>query len=231
MKLIAALALAFATFVIPVQTIQAGEVTPEFEKKASQVFDPSVQVKNVTSKKQNGTCSGTVIESKRVDGKFVNKISTARHCAKGTKDKFIVDYHGNDFPAKVFKKSVKTDAMILEIETPIELSAAKLATPEELTSILLSEKVYSASFPLGTSLTYSEGFLGMAENVPNPKDFDYLFIKTNLNIAPGSSGSCLFIENKDHDFVCIGTATAILMPFFYLGYYTPINFTQELLDG
>jgi S1-C subfamily serine protease len=224
----------FVTLAFLVTFVHAEERPADFDQKVAQIFDPSVKIRNLTEK---GSCSATFFESTP----DYARLSTARHCAKGMKDKFSISYHGEDFAAKVFKRAPDSDAMILEIDRPKDrelptFSTAKFATAEDLQKLFYGQKIYNSSHPLGTSDTYSEGFLGLSEQPPsNPKEagkLKYLFLKTNINIAPGSSGSCLFTKNDVGDFICIGTATAILMPFFYLGYFTPINYTTDLLaDG
>jgi S1-C subfamily serine protease len=212
--------------------------TAEFQKKAKQVFDPSVQLINQTAK---GFCSGTIIESHPAPTGYLSLVYTARHCAKGMKDKFVVDFHGSQFPAKVLTRAEKTDTMTLVLESPVPLPVARVATAEELKELYFSQKVFNVSFPLGGTLVYSEGFLAMPEKIggiagPDGKKMkaaldNYDFIKANITMAPGSSGSCLFVQNAQGDYLCIGTATAIRIPFFYMGYFTPSNFLWDMTNG
>lgn len=220
----------------PVTPVKPTE-SPEFLKKANQMFGPSVQLINETAK---GFCSGTIIGSKpKGDGKFENLIYTARHCGKGMKDKITVDFHGKRAPATVYARAKDNDTMLLVLESPVQLPVAKLATEEDAANLYFSQKAYNSSFPLSGTMTYSEGFLAFGEAVGEVSaekgkksiPLKYNMFKTNITMAPGSSGSCLFVENIQGDYVCIGTATAIRMPFFYLGYFTPSNFVTDLLNG
>lgn len=204
----------------------------ELPKIGEEMFLPSVQL--------DKNCSGTIIYSDRdkISGKVSTMVLTAKHCTESLNQDleiFIYDYNksnrlvkSNGWTAKVWGQSYKSDlALIKLVDDNTIFKTAKIAPRSTGESLIFGQDVFSVSYPLGGSMTFTQGTLGRVENLPYSSSKE--FYRSTPDIAPGSSGSGLF-QNVTGDYELIGTLTAGYRHFSFMNLYTPIEEIHDYLD-
>jgi Trypsin-like serine proteases, typically periplasmic, contain C-terminal PDZ domain len=200
-----------------------------------QVFGPSVQLGDF--------CSGEIIHSKR-DEK-TDKVSTivlsAKHCVMDdtkklvTINKAVYDTHNRKtgvktYIAEVLGTSFKSDLAVLKLRDQSYLftDVAKVAKSD--TPLRFGQDVVVVGYPLGRSMTYTEGNLGFVEdNVFSDISESKQFYRATPDIAPGSSGSSMFTL-VDGEYQIIGVVTGGASQFSWFNFFTPIEEINEYLD-
>jgi hypothetical protein len=122
----------------------------------------------------------------------------------------------------VTKVDLDDDFALLQFVSNDKLPIAAIATQEIIDSLVFAEPIYNSSFPYSVEQIYGEGFLGHVITDPEGKMFQMnKLLMTNLNVAPGSSGSAIFIK-RGEDYFVISSITGIMAPeeggFGYLGF-------------
>jgi S1-C subfamily serine protease len=204
---------------------------PELDKMQQQMFSPTVQL--------NGNCSGVVIWSKRDEksGEVSTFILTARHCVSNEKQDQTADvpvYHDNllvkkeRYIAKVHGLYFDADLGLFRLKDKQTLfeNVAKLAPA--MPGMKMGEDVWSVGYPLGWSLTVTEGLFGVIE----VSDFDTPgreYYRATPDIAGGNSGGGLFRKNAAGDYELIGITTAGARGYPFIALYTPIYKIHDYL--
>lgn len=202
----------------------------------TQVFNPSVQLGEF--------CSGEIIYSKRdqKSGKVSSVVLTAKHCVddKSYSDVIPVNKHQYDsklrhigikeYDANVLGKSYKSDLALLKIrdEDTVFDDVAKVAKNPTLA---FGQDVVVVGYPMGRSMTYTEGNLGFVEDTDFFSDVSNSgqFLRATPDIAPGSSGSSMFTF-VDGEYKIIGVVTGGARSFSWFNYFTPVEEINEYLD-
>lgn len=210
------------------------------DQKVTQMVVPSVQL--------NKNCSGTIIHSDRdkESGKAETYVISAKHCVDKVDQKIdinIADYSDNNrmlsetaWKAKVIGTSYKSDLALIKLDTDqkVFVHIATIA-PKDI-KLTFGQKVYSVSFPMGFSKTFTEGTLGFVENLD--KSLVDLgsssgdFYRATPDITGGSSGSGLFIQTGGDipEYQLVGVLTAGFTRGTFMNLYTPIEEIREYVD-
>lgn len=213
----------------------SGPVKTVYEQRKEQMFDPSVQLLNYT---KESVCSGTVIKSKKNDqGVTENYVLTAKHCVSGLSDYYRVKYNGEEYTSfPVYVPELKQqDVAVFMVASTKTFPTAKLASKKDNEDLFFSQEVYSVSYPGGSSKTFTIGnYQGIERSQiptetegPNEEPMED-FYKVAVNNMPGSSGSALFVQNAQNEYVIVGVLTAGVS---YLSYYTPWDDVNRAIES
>lgn len=204
---------------------------PELDKMQQQMFSPTVQL--------NGNCSGTVVWSKRDEksGEVATYILTAKHCVSNQNEDQFADvpvYHDNllvkkeRYIARVHGLFFNADIGLFRLKDKQTLfeRVAKLAPAKP--ALKMGEDVWTVGYPLGWSLTVTEGLFGVIE----VSDFDkpgQEYYRATPDITGGNSGGGLYRKNGAGDYELIGITTAGARGLPFIALYTPIGKVHEYL--
>lgn len=215
--------------------LSSEQLSPQFIEQA---VVPSVQLGKF--------CSGTIIHSDRdrESGKVQTIILTAKHCTDAVDQKLVINIAEHNergrvtsetsWNAIVTGQSYKSDIALIELTDTNKIfqNVAKVADKD--TKLEFGQKVYTVSFPLGISKTYTEGNLGFVDDISpfgsqlNSQSGE--FLRATPNIAGGSSGSGLFLKTDAGDYELIGTLTAGYTVGTFANLYTPLDELNEYLS-
>lgn len=200
-----------------------------------QVFNPSVQLGDY--------CSGEIIYSKRNEqtDKVNTIVLTAKHCVMDDPEKLIpinkAVYDNKNrktgvktYIASVLGQSYKSDLAVLKLRDHSYLfdDVAKVAKAD--TPLAFGQSVVVVGYPLGRSMTYTEGNLGYVEDgVFNDISQSKQFYRATPDIAPGSSGSSMFTF-VDGEYQIIGVVTGGASRLSWFNFFTPVEEINEYLD-
>lgn len=184
---------------------------------------PSVQIADENG---NGFCSGTIISSElepiTIDGVdylgYETVIMTAVHCLKNLKIGDAVNvnvtipfdywpgFNSGDvtFEAYVDYRDNEWDVAFIRQSLIGPAPVAALPTDELGYSLFFGQDAWNVSNPYGEHQRISQGLLGYIEYVNDGNWADGLWQTAVVEMAGGSSGSCLFVRDMDNNFVCIG---------------------------
>jgi len=206
-----------------------------------QVFEPSVQI----GADGKGFCSGEIISSERdaISGDVSTIILTAKHCVKDDPKDTIYQIMkakydeknrkvGVDvYLAEVLGQSYKSDLALIRLRDKDTLFIKTATVAPRDTKLEFSQKVSVIGYPVGGSMTYTDGYLGFVED-GFFKDISTSgqFYRATPDTAPGSSGSSMFTQNKTGAYEIIGTLTGGMRGFSYINLYTPIEEINDYLD-
>lgn len=206
---------------------------PELDKMQAQMFAPTVQL--------NGNCSGTVVWSKRDEksGEVATYILTAKHCVSNQgqdqyadvpvyhdnllvkKERYIARVHGLFYGADIGLFRLKDKQTLFE-------RVAKLAPAKPV--LKMGEDVWTVGYPLGWSLTVTEGLFGVIEVSDFDKPgADIEYYRATPDITGGSSGGGLYRKNGAGDYELIGITTAGARGLPFIALYTPVSKVHEYL--
>lgn len=218
-------------FVVLAHSIVFAASGDELDKMQAQMFSPTVQL--------NGNCSGTVVWSKRDEksGEVATYVLTAKHCVSNKdkdqevdvpiyhdnllvkKERYIARVHGTFFGADIGLFRLKDKQTLFQ-------NVAKLAPAQP--SVRMGEDVWTVGYPLGWSLTVTEGLFGVIEVV----DFDkpgQEYYRATPDITGGNSGGGLYRKNGAGDYELIGITTAGARGLPFIALYTPVGKVHEYL--
>lgn len=224
---------------------QPSFAVPDYDVTKSEMIEPSVQIEN-----NIGACSATIISSEDDDNNNVNtvKVLTAKHCFENqgpspitfeplgtvwTVHKYIyVNNKRSDditFQATLCELSNNSDIAMLCLETTYDFAVANIALPEIVNDLKFGEQVWSVSFPFSIEQSFVTGFLEHIIVMPEgslAEEFQFVTIP----IAPGSSGSALYVLRNGHYYI-IGTLTSYLgSPPDTMGLLTQYSTLTDLLE-
>lgn len=198
-------------------------------------FEASVQV--------NTSCSGTLISSKRDNqsGEVETYILTAKHCTDGKMDHVVnVPVYNNksrkvktvSYLSTLYRESFISDLALLKLkDTDTFFNNTVPIAPRDI-SLPFGTDVISVSYPLGMSLTFTQGNLGYVETIPPFGKLSQTreFYRATPMVAPASSGSGMYTLNNNR-YELIGTLTGGMMGFPFINLYTPIEEIREFVDS
>lgn len=148
-------------------------------------------------------------------------ILTSAHVLDDGKDIIITMSNGQDYKAKLLKRTSKNkDVALLKIDVPYDLQTVKLG---DSSKIKVGEKVFALGNPFGFNGTMTQGIISRI-------DYTKHRIQTDAAINPGSSGGPLLNSNGE----VIGINQAIYNPDnnisnIGIGFATPVNLVREYL--
>lgn len=215
-------------------------------KRQDQMFDTSVKLDLAGQ----GWCSGNLIHSKRDEktGEVETFILTAKHCTDFLNQdhdivKVIDEQHDHKlnevrdmvYLGHVWGQSYKSDLALIKLDDHSTYfdKVAKVA-PKDIV-LTFGDPTYIVGFPMGLSKTFTQGTLGFIET--QGQWFKELstsgrFLRSTPDVAPGSSGSSMFVQDSDGDYKLVGVTTGSFvrsgMPF--INWFTPIDEIHEYLD-
>lgn len=178
----------------------------------------------------DGNCSATLIHSKRDDesGDVSTVFLTAKHCVDGRKSDLRIElpvYQKNrlvkreSYVARVRGQWYAGDLALIELkDKQTWFSTVARIGPSE-PDIIIGDKVWSVGYPLGWSLTITEGLFGAIET----QDFQSPgteYYRATPDIAGGNSGGGFWHLNKQGDYELIGVTTARARSDSFIGLYT-----------
>lgn len=210
------------------------------EQKVTQMVVPSVQLGKF--------CSGTIIHSDRdkQSGKAETYVLTAKHCVEKDDQRLdinIAQYNTTNrmvsetsWKAKVIGSSYKSDLALIKLDSEDKVFEHTATIAPKDIKLNFGQKVYSVSFPMGFSKTFTEGTLGFVENLDSAlvdlgsQSGD--FYRATPDITGGSSGSGLFIQtgNPIPEYQLVGVLTAGFTKGTFMNLYTPIEEIREYVD-
>jgi len=208
-----------------------------------QVLTPSYQI---GAPNKGGFCSGEMIKSERdaKTGKVSTYVLTAKHCVKDdekatyeiTKDDHSSNLHQTGqkaYLADVYGTSYKSDLALLKLrDTDTYFDTVATVAKKDI-KLSYGQTVEMVGYPLGRSMTWTEGKLGYVEEVEPFADVSNskLFQRASPESAPGSSGSSLFVFNDEtKKYEIVGVLTGGPNQFFYIGLYTPVDEINDYLS-
>lgn len=200
-----------------------------------QVLNPSVQL--------NENCSGEIIHSKRdlKTDKVNTIVLTAKHCVMTDPKQLITINKAiyNDknrktgtrsYLADVLGMSFKSDLAVLKLRDRSYLFDHVATVAKSDTPLQFGQSVVVVGYPLGRSMTYTEGNLGYVEdNVFTDISSTRQFYRATPDIAPGSSGSSMF-TTVSGEYQIIGVVTGGASKFSWFNFFTPVEEINEYLD-
>jgi len=208
-----------------------------------QVLTPSYQI---GAPDKGGFCSGEMIKSDRdaKTGKVSTYILTAKHCVKDDekatytirKDDHNASLHQTgvkEYLADVYGTSYKSDLALLKLRDTDTYFDTVATVAKKDVHLSFGQTVEMVGYPLGRSMTWTEGKLGYIEEVQPFADVSNskLFQRASPESAPGSSGSSLFAWNDTtKKYEIVGILTGGPNQFFYIGLYTPVDEINDYLD-
>ena len=206
-----------------------------------QVYAPSVRLDDSTG----GFCSGQIVKSQRDDktGKVGTYVLTAKHCVLDTPDGETIhitkENHDDSlkktgetrYDAKVEGKSYKSDLALLKLvdDNTFFDKVAKVA-PKDI-KLTFGQTVEVVGYPVGLSMTWTEGKLGYKEEQPAFKSVSQsqLFFRATPDIVGGSSGSAMYTFNNN-EYQIIGITTGGYQFGTFVNYFTPVDEINDYLD-
>lgn len=211
-----------------------------------QVFTPSVHLTIGDAMSPQGTCSGEIIKSDRdaKTGKVATYVLTAKHCVKDNeKDDFTVtkklyDKNNKEIGSKTYLAdalgtSYKSDLALLKLrDTDTYFEQVATVAPKD-TTLTFGSTVELIGYPLGRSMTWTEGKLGYIEKVEQFADVSQstYFQRATPEMAPGSSGSSMFVwSDTDKKYEVIGILTGGPKNWSWMGFYTPLDEINDYLS-
>lgn len=208
-----------------------------------QVLTPSFQIGQPG---KAGFCSGEMIKSERdaKTGKVSTYVLTAKHCVKDDdkatytimKDEHNSSLHQTatkEYLADVYGTSYKSDLALLKLRDTDTYFDTVATVAKKDVKLSFGQTVELVGYPLGRSMTWTEGKLGYIEEVQPFADVSQskLFQRASPEMAPGSSGSSMFVYNDaDKKYEIVGVLTGGPTQFFYIGLFTPVDELNDYLD-
>lgn len=180
----------------------------------------------------DGGCSATLIHSKRDNptGAVSTIFLTAKHCVDNKKSDLKID-----LPVFQNNRLVKRDSYVARVKGQwyagdlalIELKdkqtwfqdVAEIG-PEE-PDIQIGDPVWTVGYPLGWSLTITNGLFGTIETQDFAKPGTEYY-RATPDIAGGNSGGGFWHVNKAGDYELIGVTTARANSDSFIGLYTRV---------
>lgn len=226
---------AFGLLFLAVAETRAAPIK-DLPKMQEQMFEPSVQLGKF--------CSGTLIYSDRDDetGKVNTIVLTAKHCVEKVDERLQIMFQNYNksnrqvsetgYDAKVIGISYKSDLALIKLNDQDKLfTVAKVAPKETGESLLFGQDVYSVSYPMGGSKTFTVGSLGRVEVIPPFETISNTaeYYRATPDIFAGSSGSAMF-QNTTGDYELIGVLTGGYGRVTFMNLYTPIEEIHDYLD-
>lgn len=207
--------------------------------KLTQMVVPSIQL--------NKNCSGTIIHSDRdkESGEAETFILTAKHCTDAVDQKMdinIAEYNPENrktsetaWKGFVLGQSYKSDLALIKLYDKQKVFVHTAEIADKTVKLAFGQTVYSVSFPMGFSKTFTAGNLGFVENMAELSDVSKSsdFYRATPDIAGGSSGSALFTEvtkDKVPSYQLIGVLTAGFTRGTFMNLYTPIDEIVEYIS-
>lgn len=178
----------------------------------------------------DGGCSATLIHSKRdaKSGDVLTVFLTAKHCVDGKKSDMQIA-----LPIYQNNRLVKRDAYVARVRGEwyngdlalVELKdkqtwfehVAKLGPAEP--EVKIGDPVWTVGYPLGWSLTITNGLFGAIETQDFQKPGTEYY-RATPDIAGGNSGGGFWHLNKAGDYELIGVTTARARSDSFIGLYT-----------
>lgn len=178
----------------------------------------------------DGGCSATLIHSKRdnATGDVSTIFLTAKHCVDGKKSDLKVE-----LPVLQKNRLVKRDSYVARVKGAwhggdlaiLELKdkqtwfdkVAKIGPAEP--EIQIGDPVWTVGYPLGWSLTITNGLFGAIETQDFQKPGTEYY-RATPDIAGGNSGGGFWHLNKAGDYELIGVTTARARSDSFIGLYT-----------
>lgn len=215
---------------------KSAELLPE--NFLTQAVAPSIQIGKF--------CSGTIIHSDRdkESGEAETIILSAKHCVKTDQrlDINIAEHNNGDnrvtsevsWKAIVTGTSYKSDLALIKLLDKMKVFTHVAKVADKDIKLSFGQRVYTVSFPLGLSKTYTEGNLGYVDYLEgagstlNSNSND--FYRATPSVAGGSSGSGLFVKTDSGDYQLIGTLTAGYTVGTFANLYTPIEEIRDYID-
>lgn len=216
--------------------IGIGSCKANADPLVDQVFNPSVQIGDY--------CSGEIIKSDRdvKTGEVSTYVLTAKHCTEDngeivTINKALYDKHNRQIGTKtylsdVYGRSWKSDLALLKLrdkDTYFE-QVAEVA-PKDIT-LTYGMNVELVGYPLGRSMTWTSGRLGyVEEGVFKDVSQSGQFYRATPDLAPGSSGSSMFVWNEAaKKYQVIGVTTGGAVPITFFNFFTPVEEINDYLS-
>lgn len=219
---------------------------PAFAFTKAEMSEINSQITN-TVVKIGEFCSGNIIYSgvKKVPTWLTVKekesqkkhnitiVLTAKHCTNTGDELYkivIPEYNKENitvrettYLAEVYKTSYKSDVAFLKLldkETTFD-NVAKIAGAD--TDMYFGRDAYIVANPLSHGITITKGNLGYKERIDYPKN-NTIYQKATPNIAPGSSGSGLFVKNEDSgDYELAGITSIGIRGFPFIGGFMTLD--------
>jgi hypothetical protein len=124
------------------------------------------------------------------------------------------DRNAEAYEGKLSKIDMDDDFALIDFTTIDDLMVAPIATQEIIDSLKFAEPIYNASFPYSLEQVYGEGWLGhLVTPTVGPTGEQMFEMKSlrmvNIDVAPGSSGSAIFVK-RDGQYYVISTLTGII---------------------
>lgn len=205
--------------------------------------DPLVDQVRAPSVRLDAYCTGQIIKSTRdaKTGKVSTYILTAKHCLLGDEKNTIpiaIDTHDGlkktgkrVYDATVLGTSYKSDLGLIKLkdeQTYFE-SVAEVAKSD--INLQFGQAVIVEGYPLGLSMTETEGKLGYLEEQPAFNDISQskTFYRATPDTTGGSSGSAMYTLDGGK-YKLIGILTGGYQRGTYINYYTPIEEINAYLD-
>lgn len=200
-----------------------------------QVFTPSVQLGDF--------CSGEIVYSKRdqESGDVSTVVLTAKHCVLGNEkglvpiNKAIYDNHNRQIGTSTYLSTVlgtsyKSDLALLKLRDKNTLFTDVAEVAPSDTPLRFGQEVVVVGYPMGRSMTYTEGNLGFVEDGVFPDiSQSRQFYRATPDIAPGSSGSSMFTL-VDGKYQIIGITTGGARMFSWFNFFTPVEEINDYLE-
>jgi len=204
--------------------------------------DPLVDQVRTPSVRLDAFCSGTIISSKRDDktGKVATYVLTAKHCVKDSeKDTIPIakdKYNGLDkagktvYDSTVFGTSYKSDLAILKLRDDQTFFDKVAKVAEKDINLQFGQAVVVEGYPVGMSMTETEGKLGYKEEQPAFSDISQskIFYRATPDIVGGSSGSGMFTFDNG-EYKLIGVVTGGYQHGTFVNYFTPVEEIRDYL--
>jgi S1-C subfamily serine protease len=226
--------LAFIFAIVILGSLPTPAKSQTLDQLSSQLFNNAVQIGDF--------CSGTIIHSDRdkESGEAETVILTAKHCLIN-KDRVTINTFEYDkslrkvktigYEATVLGSSYKSDLALIKLndKQTVFKNVAKIA-PSDI-ELKFAQPTFIVSYPLGLSMTYTQGTLGFVEVMDGFKSASNSreFFRSTPDVKGGSSGSGLFTMNGE-DIVLIGTTTGQWNNSTFMNYFTPIYEIREYWD-
>lgn len=180
----------------------------------------------------NGNCSATLVYSKRddVSGDVTTVFLTAKHCVAGDKSDMKIElpvYQKNrvvkrdSYVARVRGEWFAGDLALVELKDKQTFfpAVAKIAPSEP--EVAIGDAVWTVGYPLGWSLTITNGMFGAIETQGYDKPGTEYY-RATPDIAGGNSGGGFWHLNKAGAYELIGVTAARSRSDSFIGLYTRV---------
>jgi hypothetical protein len=204
------------------------------EPSKSEMFLSSVQIDKF--------CSGTAIpDPDRTDG-IQYTVLSAKHCLHGQGVGTVLTVNVPKTVNNVFDGDRQIKMIVTDVSEESDLfllQALKMGDGNDLPNVSIysgplefGQEVWSVSFPLAETRTISQGYLGWIVNVPYFAQYSKsgYFQKSTTAIAPGSSGSGLFVETTT-GYELIGVLTGMDSRVSFSSFYTDNSEVNSFLKS